>query len=300
MTSRTHLSSHRSLTGPGTDPPGVVAGPIDEHVDRQAQRTRASRSETATVTASRSPATVPTPSDHGCRAFPEVRGSRRCRTRTYAASASSKHAYASSSKSTNRTSAIGGSTASRTVRTAIRAPSWPAVDARRDRRKGDRPGSEFRRHPQRLPVAGGQQRGTVLRARPDRAHRVDDVLRVQPAGCRRHSLAGRQPLPVARGPQGPAGGEDLGPATPVNRTVHPTTTQKRGVGGVDQDVGVLLGDVPTDEVDRRMCRHATILPPGGRARGAVVVAEPAGAAVRAAAHPAGRALCRGEDCAGLG
>jgi hypothetical protein len=72
---------------------------------------------------------------------------------------------------------------------------------------------------------------------------VDHEAAGQPPGRRGHRLPGRQAIRVAGGPQLPAGGEDLRPAAPVDRAVHATTAEQRGIRRVDDSVDLLLGDV---------------------------------------------------------
>src|SRR5450759_2580999 len=72
------------------------------------------------------------------------------------------------------------------------------------------------RHPQRLAVAGGEQRRAVLASAPHRADRVNDMSGRQPAAGRGHRLPRRQAIAVRRGAQLPTGRQDLRAAPPVD------------------------------------------------------------------------------------
>ena len=118
----------------------------------------------------------------------------------------------------------------------------PAVDAGRDRREGDRRGAQLVGDPQRLPVAGGQQRRSGPRARD---HTGPTVWITQRASSRPAVVAtawpvGR-PVAVVGGAQLAAVGEDLRAAAPVDRAVDPAAAEQRGVRGVDDRVVGVTG-----------------------------------------------------------
>src|SRR5918911_3482445 len=93
-----------------------------------------------------------------------------------------------------------------------------------------------------------------LATRPDGAHRVGD-----PAGGQAES---RRDARVAcrAGGQGSAGTHQLGPGSVVDRTVNTASSQQGAVGGVDDAVYVLLGDVAPDECDPSVKDHTSSLP----------------------------------------
>ena len=115
----------------------------------------------------------------------------------------------------------------------------PAVDARRDEREGQAGGAELVGDLEGAAVAGGQQAAVGLARVPVRPHDVDD-----PGG---RQGAGGGPAGVARGePAGEARlavGQHRRSARAVDRPVDAPAAAHAAVGGVDDRVDLLLGDV---------------------------------------------------------
>ena len=170
-------------------------------------------------------------------------------------SASRYASHASSLKHIRSTSSTDvGRGAQRVDRDRRRLVERVAVDPRRDRGEGDRADAEFVRPRQRLAVARREQLGLAeSAAAPHRADRVDHPARGQPEPGRGLRLAGpatAQPAAVL---------DELRPGRTVDRSVDTSTAEQRRVGGVDDGVDVLAGDVAAHEAqDGR--RHRPTLP----------------------------------------
>jgi len=93
-----------------------------------------------------------------------------------------------------------------------------------------------------LAVTTGQSfRFAVLTVLIDRADRVDHVPGCQlPTGCD-DGLAGKQPSNLAD--DLPAFSQDSRPSRIMNGTIDATSAQKRRIGGIDDRVSGLGGDV---------------------------------------------------------
>ena len=81
------------------------------------------------------------------------------------------------------------------------------------------------------------------------ADRVHDEARREVSGACGDGSSGGQPLRIALGPDPPALLEDLRAAPPVDRPVDASAPEQRGVGGVDDHVHLLGGDVALDQRD---------------------------------------------------
>ena len=129
----------------------------------------------------------------------------------------------------------------------------------------------------------------VLAVGVHRPDRVDHPPRREIAGGRRDRLADRQTATEMAGPQLAALLEDRRTAAPVDRPIHPSPAQQRGVGGVHDRVDLLFGDVPAYDRDP----HAVNLASrdlGTRARatqaaGPSAAATPAAREARMPSHP---------------
>ena len=140
----------------------------------------------------------------------------------------------------------------RTVATAIagRAIGRKAVDARGDRREGDRAQAVRFGQCQRAGVSVGQQPLLVgIAALPDRPDRVDDVPGLQPVAARDLGLAGLAAAERA------AFGEQLRPGGAMDGAVHAPAAEQGRLGRVDDGVHVEAGDVGLQDLDP--VRHAS-------------------------------------------
>lgn len=144
----------------------------------------------------------------------------------------------------------------RRVATAIRAAcsGGKPIDARGDRREGERAHTELIGDLQAAAIAGGQHRCLPLTtALPDLTDGVDDVAhrRVQITRRRRHRITGRTRRKHRTRRSQPW------PRYPMDGTIH-TTTHQRLVRCGHHRVHVLPGDITHDHLDRH---HNRILPP---------------------------------------
>jgi hypothetical protein len=72
---------------------------------------------------------------------------------------------------------------------------------------------------------------------------MDDIAARQPPGFRNHSLSRRTTLRIE-----PLGfGHNLGSPRPVDRSINPTATRQASIGGIDNSIRRLLGNIPLDE-----------------------------------------------------
>src|SRR5690606_25687219 len=135
----------------------------------------------------------------------------------------------------------------------------PAVDAGAHGGEGHRARPHGVRDVERAGEAGGEQRRVGLTAVPVRPHRVDHPpgRQVVPGGG--HRLPDRQPVGQLGAPQLHALLEQPWTGGAVDRAVDPAPTQEGGVGGVDDGVDVLAGDVALHGFDT----HDPIVPGAG-------------------------------------
>ena len=172
------------------------------------------------------------------------------------ASASAKTSWTPGVRSTKRMTRTCVGVFSR-VPMAIRAADSerPAVHPRRDRRERHLRSAELVSHPQAGAIGSGELIAAVVAEGVDRADRVDHPPRPEQARRRGHGLTRRQTLGVRAPPELPARREDLGAADPVDRTVHATAAEQRGVGRVDDGVGLDVGDVADEQSQARRALH---------------------------------------------
>jgi len=104
----------------------------------------------------------------------------------------------------------------------------------------------------RRPISGGEQLWfTSPAAPPHRAHRVYYESSGKPETVGDAGLAGRAANSGPRLGDCPAGVEQLGAGGGVDGAVDPAASQHSLVGGVDDGVNLLSGDVPNDEMNAR-------------------------------------------------
>jgi len=80
---------------------------------------------------------------------------------------------------------------------------------------------------------------------------VDNEGRCQRTGSRGNRRAGGQTIGVVLGPNAHALREQFRPGSRVNRAIDPAPAHQRGVGGIDDRIGGLRGDVTADHLDDR-------------------------------------------------
>ena len=121
-----------------------------------------------------------------------------------------------------------------------------AVHAGADAREGDAADPGFLRQPDRAAVAALQQlRLALITAMPHRAHRVDHPFGFEAKSRCDARFTGGTTTQLA------AGFQQSRPRRPMYRPVHATAAQERGVGRVDDDIHVQIGDVVLDDLDHR-------------------------------------------------
>ena len=130
--------------------------------------------------------------------------------------------------------------------TAIRVASRDGVPvgAGADRRERDRRGAELVGDFEATPVAAREEpRFAGVAAAPDRADGVDHESGGEPEPGRGLGVAERAAIEVA------AGVEQLRAGRPVDRPVDAAPAEQRRVGGVDDRVDVLGGDVAERDLE---------------------------------------------------
>ena len=132
-----------------------------------------------------------------------------------------------------------------------------AIHARRNCREGDAVDVVGLCQLQRTAVAVRQLHGILRGARVDGAHRMDDILRLQPvAPCDLRFAS-------AAAMQGAALGKQLRPCCPVNGSIHATAAQQAAVSRIHDAVTVQLGNVSLHYLNlifyffRNHCKHIT-------------------------------------------
>jgi hypothetical protein len=127
---------------------------------------------------------------------------------------------------------------------ARRALEGEAVDARRDRGKGDRVEGGFRGQLEAAPVGAFERRIlTAGAAPPDRPDRMNDVARLQVVPGRDLGRARR------RAAERPGLFEESRSGRAVDRAVDATAAQEGRVRGVDDRFDVERGDIRADVLD---------------------------------------------------
>ena len=129
-----------------------------------------------------------------------------------------------------------------------------AVSAGADGREGNTRQPLRYRQLQALPVGAGQQFWlTLMTAVPDRPYCVDDMFGRQIAAVGNNRPPGCQsPLP---GHDLTALFQNSRPAGSVNGPVHAATPHKAGIGGVDDSVRVLKGNIATDKTQLHLIKR---------------------------------------------
>jgi hypothetical protein len=96
---------------------------------------------------------------------------------------------------------------------------------------------------------------------------MDHVSRRQIPGSGNHRLAGGTPVRILLARLS----HDVWPTTPMDGTINPTTTGQPAIGGVDDRVGILVRDIPSEQFERTrtdggMHGHALILWPNSESK----------------------------------
>jgi hypothetical protein len=119
-----------------------------------------------------------------------------------------------------------------------------AIDSGGDGREGNARDAQLICNFKAAAVAGGQQSSlSSLSALPNRADGVDYPFGRQAEARRGFGIAGVAPT------EQPAGLQKLRSCCPVDRSIHPTATQKGPVGGIDDRIDLLDGDVTGHQLD---------------------------------------------------
>jgi hypothetical protein len=114
-------------------------------------------------------------------------------------------------------------------------------DAGGDRRKRNAPGTHLVGSHQRLPIARGQRFGlAIVAAPPHGPNRVDD-----PSGSK-HEPRRCLGLPGSTAPQMSTEVHQFGTGGQMDRTVDPSATKQRRVGGIHDGINRFTGDVAKD------------------------------------------------------
>jgi len=125
-----------------------------------------------------------------------------------------------------------------------------SVRAGRNAGKGETPGAHGQGEGKAVAVGVAQEPVLILLpAPPDGAHGMNDVTRPQAAGPRDDRLP--RGAGADAGDDRPAFLEDPGAAGAMDGSVHAAAPEEPRVGGVDDGVRVLPGDVPLDQDEPR-------------------------------------------------
>ena len=124
-----------------------------------------------------------------------------------------------------------------------------AVGSGGDRRESDRAQMVFRGESERIAVAGSEQSRIGCAAANDRADSVDYIFGGKISSRGDNRLTGRQTLRKAGLAQLAALFEDARAAAAMDGPVHPASAEQGVIGGVDDGVYLLRGDVAHQDVD---------------------------------------------------
>ena len=122
-----------------------------------------------------------------------------------------------------------------------------AIDAGRNRWKGDRCEAVLLAELNRTAIAGGEQ--TVLAERtavPNWSDRVDHV------SCREPVTLGDLGVTSLAAVKHPARGDKVRPRSAMNRAIDAAPTKERRIRGVDDGVNAQGGDVGNDDLEPRL------------------------------------------------
>src|SRR5579863_1063840 len=151
-----------------------------------------------------------------------------------------------------------------------------AVSAGGDGREGDGAKRMLRGESERVAVAAGQQVGVgLMAAAHDWADGVDDMLCGERSGSGDCSLTGGQAAGKLRGAQFAALFQNSRAAATMDGAIHAASAEKGAVGGVNDGVDVLGGDVADQDEDAAVQKS---LQGGGHGEGSLWMSIEEGAA----------------------